>query len=733
MKRILAGSLAALAAASLLALTAQASPVAPNPVSDDALRAEPEVQPASALPAILPSTRVRAAERHAVVLDAPPASAKLYDSGAHAGTPLKVGFARDVADLADEASFRKQLAWESLEDGGHVAAVSVTSPGAAALRMGLVVGALPEGARLRFYAPDQAPIDVAASDVLKSLAINAAAGATGNAARTYWSPVVEGDTIALEIEIPAHVATAAVRVSMPTVSHLETSAARSFALPKAAAAACELDAMCYTSQWGNEINAVARIIFTDSGSSYVCSGTLLADKDTSTNIPYFLTANHCVDSQLVASTVQSFWFYNSTSCNSGARSPANTAIAPGATLLYASGITDTSFMRLTSAPPAGTGYAGWNAAASTGLGASVTGIHHPRGDLTKISFGSIAAYSVCSPSGGSGTSFTCNGAGSSGSTHYSIRWASGETEEGSSGSALFLDNGHYVIGQLYGGNGSCDSPGNDWFGRFDVAYNAGNLGQWLANTQSSSGVVPTFDYSDLWWNPSESGWGLSLVQHPTTHALYGAWYVYDAAGTPTWVVMPGGEWTTATSFSGDLYATTGPDPRGPFNPAQVTRTKVGSAHLTFSSNGSGVLQWTAWGTSGARSIVRQPFGAVDAASATNYQDLWWNASESGWGLSINQQYRTLFAVWYAYGANGQPTWYVMPGGSWTSSNTYSGTVYRTSSAPTTFLEGGPFNPGAVTRTAVGSMALTFTSSTSATMGFSIDGMTGTKTITRQPF
>jgi hypothetical protein len=131
--------------------------------------------------------------------------------------------------------------------------------------------------------------------------------------------------------------------------------------------------------------------------------------------------------------------------------------------------------------------------------------------------------------------------------------------------------------------------------------------------------------------------------------------------------------------------------------------------------------------------VRQAFGTPDAASATNYQDLWWNPSESGWGLSINQQYRTLFAVWYAYGTNGQPVWYVMPGGSWTASNTYSGTVYRTSAAPTTFLEGGTLNANTVTRTPVGSMALTFTSSTSATMGFSIDGVTGTKAIARQPF
>src|SRR5437764_1400998 len=88
--------------------------------------------------------------------------------------------------------------------------------------------AVPEaaGAMLRFYAPDAAPLDIPAADVLKSLALNAQSGAQGDAANTYWSPVVEGDTIAMEIEIPAHVSPREVKLTVPAVSHLETSAAK---------------------------------------------------------------------------------------------------------------------------------------------------------------------------------------------------------------------------------------------------------------------------------------------------------------------------------------------------------------------------------------------------------------------------------------------------------------------------------------------------------------------------
>src|SRR4029079_14922051 len=133
MRRMTLRSLAAFAAAAVWSLAAHAA----------SQSAEPEIQCASAMPSPLASVRVRASSRHMAVLDAPPASAKLFDTGGKNGTPLKVGFARPVDALSDADAFAKQLAWERLEDGGQVAALSITSPGAAALRMGLVVESLP--------------------------------------------------------------------------------------------------------------------------------------------------------------------------------------------------------------------------------------------------------------------------------------------------------------------------------------------------------------------------------------------------------------------------------------------------------------------------------------------------------------------------------------------------------------------------------------------------------------
>jgi hypothetical protein len=314
-----------------------------------------------------------------------------------------------------------------------------------------------------------------------------------------------------------------------------------------------------------------------------------------------------------------------------------------------------------------------------------------------------------------------------------VNWNSGITEPGSSGSALFSNTGHYVIGQLYGGTTSCTATsGSDFFGRFDLAYTAG-LSKYLAATGSGSapsGPTPSLDYSALWWNPSESGWGMSITQHDSR--LFAAWFVYGPSGAPTWVIMSGGTWTTPTSITGTLYSTTGPASTGTFDPSQVKLTAVGSATITFSTQTQAVLSYTVSGISGTKAIQRQDFGTSAATTVASYADLWWTASESGWGISVNQQYNTLFSVIYAYGQYGQPVWYVMPGGAWTGSTTYSGTLYQTS-MPAFDYYATAFNTANVTTQPVGTISLQFTSTSTATLTYTVNGQSFTKAITREAF
>jgi lysyl endopeptidase len=694
------------------------------------LRTEPEVQPPWAAATVHKVKRAMPVRIREVRLEAAPPeviSKELAVAG-KTGKPLQIGMGRPVTALQTAGGMAQWLTWEKAPGGGMVGAVSVTSPGAVALRAGMRIGSLPREARLRFYGPDMVPFEVSAEEVRATIARNLYFDEDTGEARMYWSPVVESSTLVIEIQIPAGASPGEVRVTSPIVSHLVTSAEINFALPKAAAS-CNLDAMCHQGTWALESNAVARIIYTRDGASYVCSGTLVADRDAATYIPYFLTAHHCVDSQTTASTVQTYWFYRATACNRDQRGNYQTQFN-GATLLYETPDTDTSFLRLNGPPPEGATYAGWIVGAPPDPGQAVTGLHHPTGDLLKISFGAVSSYNACiSTNGGA---FSCGSTSPAEATFFGVRWQSGITEAGSSGSALFLDNGHYLIGQLYGGSGDCKAPGTDFYGRFDVAYNRG-LHQWLGGTPQTSSAPtdrPIDNYSDLWWNREESGWGISITQHNAM--IFAAWYIYDDAGRPTWVVMPGGQWTAANTFTGDLYMASGPDPRGAFDPARVVRNRVGTGTLVFNARDRGVLTYQLNGIAGVKSIERQLFGPPEAALGDNYTDLWWNAGESGWGLSIAQQYRTLFAVWYAYGSDGQPIWYVLPSGRWTGSDTYTGTLYRTAAAPDRFA-GNAFNPNAVARSAVGTMTLRFNGAHSATMSYSVDGVSGTKAISRQPF
>src|SRR6185436_17612099 len=109
-----------------------------------------------------------------------------------------------------------------------------------------------------------------------------------------------------------------------------------------------------------------------------------------------------------------------------------------------------------------------------------------------------------------------------------------------------------------------------------------------------------------------------------------AWFIYDTSGKPTWLVMPGGQWTTNTSYQGDVYATTGADPRFGFDPAQVRSTKVGTAALAFSARDRGTLTYTVNGFIGTKQISRQAFGPEDTTPVGSFGDLWWAQSESGW-------------------------------------------------------------------------------------------------------
>lgn len=106
------------------------------------------------------------------------------------------------------------------------------------------------------------------------------------------------------------------------------------------------------------------------------------------------------------------------------------------------------------------------------------------------------------------------------------------------------------------------------------------------------------------------------------------------------------------------------------------------------------------------------------AEAINYQDWWWNPSQSGMGVNIGHEANTIVAVWFLYGDDGKATFFYMDGR--LNGNAVGGTInsplYRVTGMP----PGPSFNPASVVATAVGSASINFTSDTTAVLTYSYD-------------
>ena len=238
--------------------------------------------------------------------------------------------------------------------------------------------------------------------------------------KNFWSGSIDGDTLIIEYHI--HSSTpGSFRIS--AISHIYSDPE---AGPMFDVLGCEVDASCYTDI---NKNAVGRILFIEDGNAFVCTGTLLNDGPMD-NIPYFLTANHCVSSQTVAQTVETYWFYQTSACSSGVLRDDIGHSANGANLLVTGSSKDFTLLRLVDTPPTGVVFAGWNSA-TFGVNTSVYGLHHPGGftppDLDSYlrrAQGTIVDLST--PCGATGLS-----------SSYQVDWSVGLAETGSSGSGLW--------------------------------------------------------------------------------------------------------------------------------------------------------------------------------------------------------------------------------------------------------------------------------------------------------
>lgn len=386
-----------------------------------------------------------------------------------AGQPREIGLTRALPSTADADATARLLAWQVTASGGRAARLRFRAEGAAGLRLALQASGLPQGAQVRVEGAREAVTVDAAG--IKAWLENPSA-----TSGLYWLPPVAGEAVTLEVDLPPGADPAGVRIAVPRLAHLwwtHAAVTDANALKIGEAGSCNVDATC-APDFEFDTRSVARMEFVDGDSAFLCTGTLMADTLRS-GIPYFLGANHCIHSQEAASTVSTYWFYRAAGCNLAQLDPAATAVHGGASLLYASGETDTAFMQLNASPPVGTVHAG-SLLVPPDVGAALATLHHPGGDLLKLSRGTLQSYASCN-------GVTCTLTSSAADSNYLVlQWSSGTTESGSSGSPALASWGsrRYVAGQLFAGSASCSFPdAPDYYGRFDKAYPS--LRQWLGD------------------------------------------------------------------------------------------------------------------------------------------------------------------------------------------------------------------------------------------------------------
>lgn len=381
--------------------------------------------------------------------------------------------------------------------GGFVWTAALSSPGATALRAHLTGLNLPAGAELYVY-------NLAG----QAFGPYTKRGPLGDG--VLFTNTVFGDKLVLQLHQPASAGRAPSPLRIESVGVM----GKAFAAPRygpngafdienlealakasnlcSTNANCVVNAACQSSNVVSDAKqAVASILFQSGASYYICTGGLIADSVTSSVIPYFLTAHHCISSSGEASSLETYFDYTTTCSNPNCAQPYNnTGETVGATIMATNSSSDYSLVRLSSTPSTSDGistYLGWlSTAVANTNNYALYRISHPSGAPQAYTEGVVDTSKP-----------TCRTL-ARGNFIYS-RDTLGATEGGSSGSPVVNGSGQ-IVGQLYGACGTnlndvCDAAHNATVdGAFAVSYPAlapflspGGGGCGAAGTSCTSG------------------------------------------------------------------------------------------------------------------------------------------------------------------------------------------------------------------------------------------------------
>ena len=353
--------------------------------------------------------------------------------------------------------------WDVLENGDKIWRLGVYSPGALTINLTFDNYKLPKGASLFIYTPDKSEIIGAFTDF------------NNQEDKNFGTTLLKGDAVIIEYYEPKSVEFSG-ELNLWRITHGYRNAFDYAEKSLGSSGSCNVNVACPQALgWENEIRSVCMLV---SGGSGFCTGALI-NNTTNDGTPYVLTANHCGTNP----TSWVFWFnWQSATCTNPGTSPAYNSIS-GATLKATNAASDFCLVQMNQVPPSNYNlyYSGWNRTTDLDIPGTIWGIHHPAGDIKKISWSTLGVATT--------TYLQTSSPGDN--SHWKITsWSDGTTTEGgSSGSPLF-DPNHLIIGQLHGGYAACGNTSSDWYGRLGISWDGGGttatrLSDWLDPTGTS--------------------------------------------------------------------------------------------------------------------------------------------------------------------------------------------------------------------------------------------------------
>lgn len=386
------------------------------------------------------------------------------------GVPFRFGYDTDVDYTPENLGV-----WLEKADG-RIWKLNIRSQGAYSINLIFDELILPDSSQLYIYNGDRTML----YGPITSQNINEGVG--------FGTDLIQGDLITLELFEPKE-AKARSKLRIAKVIHGYKDV---FNTPNnfGDALGCHNNVSCNDfSDWHNQSNSVAMVLLANN--TRMCSGALL-NNICGDMVPNFLTAFHCIDvgdnnnpceaeagngvlSATEINRAQNWVFrfqYKSPTCTPSSE-PTTWMTFNGSTFRAGWFNADFALVEMNNRPSASTGiqYAGWSR--NTTAPSSGASIHHPSGDVMKISTYNNPATNSSEIIWGYGCPPLTNTTPIS--THWTLTLNSGTSEGGSSGGPLFDQNGR-VVGQLHGGGNSC-APVMMHYGKLDLSWNGGGTAQ----------------------------------------------------------------------------------------------------------------------------------------------------------------------------------------------------------------------------------------------------------------